>query len=92
MQIRLKDTIHPELKSLLLKEGDIIEGRLVNKKTGLVHFEAGGENCSIWKEDYELIQNNDKPRAKESRPSRATALVGDFNISGLGCDYREQSD
>lgn len=66
MKIRLKDTIHPELKSLWLKSGDIVEGRLVNKKTGLFHFEAGGENCSIWKEDYEVIQHNDKPHAKKS--------------------------
>lgn len=35
---------------------------------------------------------NDKTHAKESRPSRATALAGDFNINGLGCDYREKSD
>lgn len=38
------------------------------------------------------MNNNDKPHAKESCPSRATALAGDFNITGLGCDYREKSD
>jgi len=61
MNIRLKDSIHPELKSLGLKPGDLIDGQLVNEETGLVHYTNYYKNypitCSIWKEDYEIIDN-----------------------------------
>ena len=58
MNIRLKDTIHPELKSLGLKAGDIIRTATVGSKvTGSLHFTYGNRNCSIWPEDYEIIPN-----------------------------------
>ena len=61
MNIRLKDTIHPELKALGLRPGELINGKLVNDQTGLVHFTSYCNNfpvnCSIWPEDYEIIPN-----------------------------------
>lgn len=61
MNIRLKDTIHPELKSLGLKPGDIINGHLVNEETGLIHltyyYKSFPVNCSIWPEDYDIVES-----------------------------------
>lgn len=62
MNIILKDTIHPELKSLGLKPGDVISNAtIVSKETGSVHFTSYCNNfpvnCSIWPEDYEIIPN-----------------------------------
>ena len=65
MKIRLKDTIHPELKSLGLKAGDIIRNASIgSKETGSVHFtttyNCRSVICSIWPEDYEIIQNQNQ--------------------------------
>lgn len=70
MNIRLKETIHPELKSLGLKAGDIIRTATIGSKvTGCLHFTYGNRNCSIWPEDYELIPN-------QTQTIEAAYLVG----------------
>jgi len=73
MNIRLKDTIHPELKALGLRPGELINGKLVNDQTGLVHFTSYCNNfpvnCSIWPEDYEIIPN-------QSQTIEAAVLAG----------------
>ena len=61
MNIRLKETIHTELKSLGLKAGDIISTATIGSKvTGSLHFTYGNRNCSIWPEDYEIIPNQNQ--------------------------------
>lgn len=61
MKIRLKSTIHPELKATGLKEGDEIEVRKdpVSKVGGCSftwHKNGYPYDCSIWPEDFEIIE------------------------------------
>lgn len=74
MNIILKDTIHPELKSLGLKPGDVnSNATIVSKETGSIQFTKTynciSVNCSIWPEDYEIIPN-------QSQTIEAAVLAG----------------
>lgn len=71
-KIKLLESIHPELKALGLKPGDIISAApCIVSKTGCMHFEVtrNGKTsqCSIWPQDYvPVIVEPAKPNQNET--------------------------
>lgn len=60
MTIQLKGDIHPELKTLGYKAGDIIEKATVsNQPSKVAYFEnhsyAVAQHCSVWPENYDIV-------------------------------------
>jgi len=70
MKIRIIGDLHPELRLLGLKPGDEFEASLdTQSETGLVHVVVSHVrttiNCSIWPENYEIIENTEKNKTYE---------------------------
>ena len=56
MKVKLKGILDPDLESLGLEIGDEIEvSPDPISKVGCVHFTRGTHNCSLWPENYEVI-------------------------------------